>query len=129
LEASEAYSLIKHLNSQIMKNILIFLFICLTFSLFAPINNSSIERKGFVFGIGIGGGAISIADSDAAVPFDKAQGGISLPNLKFGWMVNDQLAIPSRCVQIVDTFERHFLEDDGHRDAAAFTTGIGFNWY
>jgi len=54
---------------------------------------TQMERKGFIIGFGIGGGVISISDSDQEVPFDKAQGGGSFPNLKLGWMVNDRLAI------------------------------------
>ena len=62
-------------------------------AVFGQNNGYTIERKGFVFGFGIGGGVISIADSNDEVPFDEAQFGISLPNLKFGWMLNDYLAI------------------------------------
>jgi len=45
-------------------------------------DGNTIERKGFVIGIGIGGKVISIADSNDEVQFDEAQFGISLPNLK-----------------------------------------------
>ena len=76
-----------------MKNLLILFITLCTFSLFGQETNSMIERKGFVLGFGIGGGVISISDSDQEIPFDKAQGGGSFPNLKFGWMVNDRLAI------------------------------------
>lgn len=76
-----------------MKNLLILFITLWTFSLFGQETNSMIERKGFVLGFGIGGGVISISDSDQEVPFDEAQGGGSFPNLKLGWMVNDRLAI------------------------------------
>ncbi len=76
-----------------MKNLLILFITLCTFSLFGQETNSTIERKGFVIGFGIGGGVISISDSDQEVPFDEAQGGGSFPNLKLGWMVNDRLAI------------------------------------
>lgn len=54
---------------------------------------NQIERKGFIIGFGIGGGVISVSDSDQEVPFDESQGGGSFPNLKLGWMVNNRLAI------------------------------------
>ena len=135
------------------------------------------------------------------------QGGISLPNLKFGWMLNDRLALMATLPGMIYDFEDHdrsfeafipslqywvgdrwwvnggmglamdfpafyevedikneewnfgfavavstgyeiiqrgnfaidlqskihlgrvFLDNDQHRDAAAFTVGIGFNWY
>lgn len=54
---------------------------------------NQIERKGFVIGFGVGAGVISTSDSDQQIPFDEAQGGVTFPNLKIGWMVNDRLAI------------------------------------
>ena len=76
-----------------MKNLLIITFTFFTLSLAAQENSNTIQREGFVIGFGIGGGVISISDSDQEVPFDEAQGGGSFPNLKLGWMVNDRLAI------------------------------------
>jgi len=34
-----------------------------------------------------------VSESDQEVPFDEAQGGMYLPNLKLGWMLNGRLAI------------------------------------
>ena len=76
-----------------MKNLLIVVFALCTLISYGQNETNQIERKGFVIGFGIGGGVISISDSDQEVPFDKAQGGGSFPNLKLGWMVNDRLAI------------------------------------
>ena len=67
-----------------MKNLLFVLLTFLSISAFGQNENNPIERKGFVFGVGIGGGVISIADSNDEVPFNEAQFGISLPNLKIG---------------------------------------------
>lgn len=72
--------------------IMLILSIC-TLNLFGQQINDGVERNGFVIGFGIGGGVISISDSNQEVPFDKAQGGISFPNLKVGWMVNDRTAV------------------------------------
>ncbi|MEZ5044720.1 MAG: hypothetical protein R2828_32790 [Saprospiraceae bacterium] len=88
-------------------------------SAFSQNDNNTIERKGFIFGVGIGGGVISMADSNDEVPFEEAQFGISLPNLKLGWMVNDQKLHMGRV----------YLDNDEHRDGVAFSIGLGFNWY
>ena len=76
-----------------MKTLIFFVFTFCTLLSYGQKETNPIERKGFVIGFGIGGGVISIADSDQEVPFDKAQGGGSFPNLKLGRMVNDRLAI------------------------------------
>ena len=76
-----------------MKNILIIVFAFCTLSSYGQVELDQIERSGLVFGFGIGGGIISLSDSDPEVVFDEAQGGGSFPNLKLGWMVNDRLAI------------------------------------
>lgn len=76
-----------------MRNLLIILFTFCTLTTFAQNDENTIEREGFVIGFGIGGGVISISDSNQEVPFDKAEGGLSLPNLKIGWMLNNRLAL------------------------------------
>ncbi len=76
-----------------MKNLLILAFTFCTLLSFGQNETSLIERKGFVFGFGVGGGVISISDSGQEEPFSEAQFGGSFPNLKIGWMVNDRLAI------------------------------------
>lgn len=77
-----------------MKNLfLIIALIFCTSTLVAQDVEPGVERKGFVIGIGVGVGTISMANSNDEVPFDEGQGGLSLPNLKLGWMVHDRLAI------------------------------------
>ena len=76
-----------------MKNLLIIVFTFCTILAYGQNETNQIEREGFVIGFGIGGGVISISDSDQEIPFDEGQGGGSFPNLKLGWMVNDRLAI------------------------------------
>lgn len=76
-----------------MKNLLFFVFTFCTLLSYGQNETNQVERKGFVIGFGLGGGVISISDSDQEVPFDEAQAGGSFPNLKLGWMVNDRLAI------------------------------------
>jgi hypothetical protein len=88
--------LTKHIITLIikkMKNVLIIIFTFCALLSYGQNDTKPIDRNGFVIGFGIGGGVISISDSDQAVPFDDAQAGGSFPNLKVGWMVNDRLAI------------------------------------
>lgn len=78
-----------------MKNIFLIISTLYTFVAFGQLTTEqqSFERNGFVFGFGVSSGIISIDDSNQDNPFDKVQGNIGFPNLKFGWMVNGQLAI------------------------------------
>lgn len=88
-----------------MKNLLVLVFTFCTLAVFGQDGIKTIERKGFVFGVGLSGGVISISDSENEVPFDDSQGGISLPNLKIGWMVNDRLAVLATFPGIVYKYE------------------------
>jgi hypothetical protein len=197
--------LIELKKESTMKNALIVVFALTAFHLLAQAPTGGVERKGFVVGLSIGGGVISLADSDQEVAFEEVEGGLSLPNLKLGWMLNDRTALlasftgmiyeyegqdrsfdaflPSVQYWIQDRFwinggvglavdgpalyeelegadwnfgcavaasagfelvqrrnftidlqsqiqlGRVFLDNDRHRDAAAFTIGLGFNWY
>lgn len=189
--------------------ILVVVLSLITFSinLWSQDKSNPIKREGFILGLSAGGGVISISDKGQENPFDKAQGGISLPNLKFGWMLSEHMAILGSFTGITYTFEgedrsfdafmpsvqywikdrwwlnggvglamdfpafyedtdsegedfhfgcaaaistgyeihrknnfaidlqskihlgRVFMENDQHRDGAAFSLGIGFNWY
>ena len=88
-----------------MRNVLILVFTLFTLTSFGQNADNTIERKGFVIGFGIGGGVVSVSDSDQEVPFDKAHGGISFPNLKFGWMLNDRLALLATTTGMIYEFE------------------------
>jgi hypothetical protein len=78
-------------------------------------NNSTFDttstRDGFIFEFGLGGGVISIEDSEGLQTFDKSQGAISFPELKFGYMFNDKLALtlsmPGNIYEFQDN-DRHF---------------------
>lgn len=95
------------LSPKMGKNLLILLLIFCTFTVFGQLTTKQnpIERKGFVIGIGLGGGVISVSDSDQEVAFEEAQGGIYLPNLKLGWMLNDRLAIMATFPGMVYEYE------------------------
>jgi hypothetical protein len=78
-------------------------------------NNSTFDttstRDGFIFEFSLGGGVISIEDSEGIQTFDKSQGAISFPELKFGYMLNDKLALtlsmPGNIYEFQDN-DRHF---------------------
>ncbi|GLB52485.1 hypothetical protein NBRC110019_15250 [Neptunitalea chrysea] len=71
----------------------ILLLLAITAKLHAQDTTDQMERKGFVIGLGISGGAISISDTETGQDFDKGQGSLSLPNIKLGYMVNERLAV------------------------------------
>ncbi|RLK06575.1 hypothetical protein [Tenacibaculum discolor] len=78
-------------------------------------SNSIIEetskREGFIFEFSLGGGIIGVEDSQGIQTFDKSQGAISFPELKFGYMLNDKLAVtlsmPGNIYEFQDN-DRHF---------------------
>lgn len=74
-------------------------------------SNFNVKRDGFTFEFALGGGVISIEDSQGIQTFDKAQGGISFPELKLGYMLNDNLAITLALPGMIYNFQdndRHF---------------------
>jgi len=93
------YLLKQSINKQIMKIILLKT-VCVAFALVSSITyaqNTNLEtttqRDGFIFEFVVGGGIISIEDSAGIQTFDKSQGTFVFPDLKFGYMLNDKLAI------------------------------------
>lgn len=72
---------------------------------------TTIQRNGFIFEFVVGGGIISLEDSAGIQTFDKAQGTFVFPDLKFGYMLNDKLAItaslPGNIYEFQDK-DRHF---------------------
>ncbi|WP_452226845.1 hypothetical protein [Lacinutrix cladophorae] len=74
-------------------------------------NETLFQRSGFIFEFALGGGIISIEDSEGLQTFDKAQGAISFPEFKFGYMLNDKLAITASMPGMIYEFQdndRHF---------------------
>jgi hypothetical protein len=56
-------------------------------------SETTTQRDGFIFEFVVGGGIISIEDSAGIQTFDKSQGTFVFPDLKFGHMLNEKLAI------------------------------------
>lgn len=91
---------------------------CLVFILISGIASAqdsgiktTTERDGFIFEFVVGGGLISLEDSAGIQTFDKAQGTFVFPDLKFGYMLNERLAItaslPGNIYKFQDN-DRHF---------------------
>lgn len=74
-------------------------------------NDTTKSREGFMFEISLGAGIIGIEDSEGIQTFDDTQGGISFPDLKIGYMLNDRLAITAAMPGMIYEFQnndRHF---------------------
>jgi len=92
--------------------------VCVAFALLSSITyaqNTGSEtttlRDGFIFEFVVGGGIISLEDSAGIQTFDTSQGAFVFPDLKFGYMLNDKLAItaslPGNIYEFQDN-DRHF---------------------
>ena len=72
---------------------------------------STIQREGFIFEFMVGGGLISLEDSAGIQTFDESQGTYVFPDLKLGYMLNENLAItlstPGNIYEFQDN-DRHF---------------------
>ncbi|MEP5635781.1 MAG: hypothetical protein ABJL43_09365, partial [Maribacter dokdonensis] len=73
---------------------------CVAFALVSSIAHAqntnletTTERDGFIFEFAVGGGIISLEDSAGIQTFDKSQGAFVFPDVKFGHMLNEKLAI------------------------------------
>lgn len=108
-------------NRTIMKTIkkqLLLRMACVAFALVSSITYaqntnqvSTTQRDGFIFEFVAGGGLISLEDSEGIQTFDKSQGTFVFPDLKFGYMLNEDLAItismPGNIYEFQDN-DRHF---------------------
>jgi len=100
----------KTINKQIRLKMASLALILMTSISFAQNNSNSettFKRDGFIFEFGLGGGVISIEDSEGLQTFDKAQGAMSFPELKFGFMLNDHLAITAALPGMIYEFQDH----------------------
>ena len=91
---------------------------CVAFALLSSItyaqstdSETTTQRKGFIFEFTVGGGIISLEDSAGIQTFDESQGTFVFPDLKFGHMLNENLAItlsmPGNIYEFQDN-DRHF---------------------
>ncbi len=90
---------------------ILFLILCIVVSSMGNAQETETFRKGFMFEIGLGGGAISVEDSKGVQTFDKSQGAISFPELKLGYFLNENLALTVSMPGMIYEFnnnDRHF---------------------
>jgi hypothetical protein len=88
-----------------MKNLLMIVFAFCAFSVFGQDTQTGVNRDGFFIGVGAGIGVVTIADDYTETSFEETQSGLSLPNLKLGWMVGDRLAVLASLPGIIYEYE------------------------
>jgi hypothetical protein len=103
----------KTIKKQILSRMACVAFALLSSITYAQNTNSerTTVRDGFIFEFVLGGGVISIEDSAGIQTFDESQGAFVFPDLKFGYMLNEKLAItvslPGNIYEFQDS-DRHF---------------------
>ncbi|MFL0351977.1 hypothetical protein [Xanthomarina sp. GH4-25] len=101
----------KQMKLKMAASVAFLLMSAMSFAQTDSTNETTYQRDGFIFEIGLGGGVISLEDSEGIQTFDKSQGAFSFPELKFGFMLNDKLAItasmPGNIYEFQDN-DRHF---------------------
>ncbi|WP_405414512.1 hypothetical protein [Maribacter sp. Asnod1-A12] len=100
------------IKNQIVSKIACVAFILIASNTYAQnTNTETTQREGFIFEFAVGGGIISLEDSAGLQTFDKSQGTFVFPDLKFGYMLNENLAItaamPGNIYEFQDN-DRHF---------------------
>ena len=90
----------KSIKTKTFKKQILFKVACIAFALISSTTyaqntnaETTTQRDGFIFEFVVGGGIISIEDSAGIQTFDKAQGAFVFPDVKFGYMLNEKLAI------------------------------------
>lgn len=103
----------KSIKKEILSRIACIAFALLSSITYSQNTNSEIvtQRDGFIFEFSLGGGIISVEDSEGIQTFDKSQGRFTFPDLKFGYMLNEKLAITASMPGMIYEFQdndRHF---------------------
>ena len=90
----------KSIKMKTIKNQILVKMACVAFALASSLTNAqntkqetTTQREGFIFEFTVGAGIISLEDSAGIQTFDKAQGTFVFPDLKLGYMLNENLAI------------------------------------
>ena len=101
----------KQLKFKLAAGVAFLLMSAMSFAQNDSSNETTYQRDGFIFEIGLGGGVISLEDSEGIQTFDKSQGAFSFPDLKLGFMLHDKLALtvsmPGNIYEFQDN-DRHF---------------------
>ena len=104
----------KKIKNQIVVKMACTIFLLMSALTFAQDNSNAqntFVRDGFMFEFGLGGGIISIEGGAGPERLDDTQGGGTFPELKFGYMLNDRLAVTLSAPGMIYTFndnDRHF---------------------
>ena len=112
----------KTIKKQILLNMA-----CVAFALLSSTThaqNTSTEtttqRDGFIFEFVVGGGIISVENSAGIQIFDIAQGTFVFPDVKFGYMLNEKLAITASLPGNIYEFQ------DNDRNFGGFIPSLQF---
>ena len=108
----------KSIKMKTIKKQMVSRMACVAFALVSSITyaqntnpETSTQRDGFIIEFSVGGGLISLEDSEGIQTFDTSQGTFVLPDLKLGYMLNEKLAItaamPGNIYEFQDN-DRHF---------------------
>lgn len=83
-------------------------------------SETTTQRDGFIFEFVVGGGLISLEDSEGIQTFDKSQGTFVFPDVKFGYMLNEKLAITAALPGNIYEFE------DNDRNFGGFIPSVQY---
>ncbi len=90
----------KSIKMKTIKKQIVLRMACVAFALVSSVtyaqntnSETTTHRDGFIIEFVVGGGLISIEDSEGIQTFDKSQGTFVFPDLKLGYMLNERLAI------------------------------------
>ena len=85
------------------------------------------QRDGFIIEFSVGGGLISLEDSEGIQTFDTTQGTFVFPDLKLGYMLNENLAITAAMPGNIYEFQ------DNDRNFGGFIPSLQYwvkdNWW
>ncbi|WP_240472168.1 hypothetical protein [Christiangramia echinicola] len=99
----------------------------MTYAQNADSETTTTQRDGFIIEFSVGGGLISLEDSEGIQTFDKSQGTFVFPDLKLGYMLNENLAITAAMPGNIYEFK------DNDRNFGGFIPSLQYwvkdNWW
>ncbi|MDF1699335.1 MAG: hypothetical protein P1U56_26010 [Saprospiraceae bacterium] len=84
-------------------------------------NTDAVQRKGFVIAVGVSKGEFHIQDNNGSMGIQTTESGISLPDLKMGFMLSSRAALLMTSIGV--TYE---VEEDIDHNFQLFTPTIQF---
>lgn len=108
----------KTIKMKTIKKQILLRMACVAFALSSSITyaqntnpETTTQRDGFIIEFSVGGGLISIEDSAGIQTFDQSQSAFTFPDLKLGYMLNENLAVTVSMPGMIYEFQdndRHF---------------------